>query len=337
MRATYVGFATGLMLIATQEAFAYICYTENNGITVQPNDLTVPRDLPVGSVIAEVATGVVSTFRCKNTEPRILTQQVGIRAVGTHVADFDGKRIYKTNVEGIGYAVGIKSAPDSGWGPCANITHWIDGSNPETPNQYIYCTANGGPFSALPRQGQALIRFYKTAESTGAGSVPIMQAGGFILRNQDFWPYEFPIYIGTFKVGAMSCTVKNTLIPVKLGDVPVSEFKGPGTSPPSRTQAFSIPLNCAKGTSINVQLDGAAHDATQGMLKVNEGPTAATGVAIQLLYDDKPVQLAKRFLWQVTDAEGNYSIPLKARYVQIAGSVRAGVANGSATFTLTYR
>ncbi|MBU9579741.1 type 1 fimbrial protein [Ralstonia mannitolilytica] len=338
MRATYVGFATGLMLIPAQGAFAYTCETVTSSTTVQPKDLTIQRGLPVGSVIAEVASDLVSTFKCSNTEPRLPWQEVGIKAYGTYVADFDGKRIYKTNVEGIGYAVGITAGSDDKWEKCANLMRWVNGSETDNPNHYMYCSVNG-MFSALPRQGKALIRFYKTAQSISAGWVSGRQVGSFILRNnKTLWHTpESTINIGSFKVDVMSCTVSNTLIPVKLGDVPISAFKGPGTSPPSRTKAFSIPLNCAKGTSINLQLDGAAHDAAQGMLKLDAGSTSATGVAIQLLYDDKPIELAKRFKWQVADADGDYAIPLKARYVQTANSVTTGIANGSATFTLTYQ
>ena len=51
MRATYVGFATGLMLIPAQGAFAYTCETVTSSTTVQPKDLTIQRDLPVGCLL----------------------------------------------------------------------------------------------------------------------------------------------------------------------------------------------------------------------------------------------------------------------------------------------
>ena len=337
MRIGYRSFLAALMCLAGGSALAYTCETVTSSTTIQPKDLAIQRDIPVGSVIAEVASDIVSTFKCSNTEPKLPWQEVGIKAYGTYVADFDGKRVYKTNVDGIGYAVGI-STPGGTWDACANQTRWVTGLNTDNPDHYIYCAVNG-MFSALPRQGKALVRFYKTAQSISAGSVSGKQVGSFILRNnKTSWHRpESTINIGTFKVDVMSCTVSRKLIPVKLGDVPVGAFKGLGTSPPSRTQAFSIPLNCAKGTSINVQLDGEAHDAAQGMLKLDAGATSATGVAIQLLYDDKPLQLAKLFKWQVADADGDYAIPLKARYVQTENSVAPGIANGSATFTLTYQ
>ena len=338
MRIGYRSFLTALMCLAAGSALAYTCETVTSSTTIQPKDLAIQRDIPVGSVIAEVASDIVSTFKCSNTEPKLPWQEVGIKAYGTYVADFDGKRVYKTNVDGIGYAVGITAGSADTWEACANQTRWVTGSNTDNPDHYVYCAVNG-MFSALPRQGKALVRFYKTAQSISAGSVSGKQVGSFILRNNktSWHTPESTINIGTFKVDVMSCTVSRKLIPVKLGDVPVSAFKGLGTSPPSRTQAFSIPLNCAKGTSINVQLDGEAHDAAQGMLKLDAGATSATGVAIQLLYDDKPLELAKLFKWQVADADGDYAIPLKARYVQTENSVAPGVANGSATFTLTYQ
>ena len=333
----YRSFLIALMCLAGGSALAYTCETVTSSTTIQPKDFAIQRDLPVGSVIGEVASDIVSTFKCSNTEPKLPWQEVGIKAYGTYVADFDGKRVYKTNVDGIGYAVGI-STPGGTWDACANVTRWVTGSNTDNPNHYVYCAVNG-MFSALPRQGKALVRFYKTAATIGAGSVSGKQVGSFILRNNktSWHTPESAINIGAFKVDVMSCTVSSKLIPVKLGDVPISAFKGPGTSPPGRTQAFNIPLNCSKGTSINLRLDGTAHDAAQGMLKLDAAATSATGVAIQLLYDDKPLELAKLFKWQVADTDGDYAIPLKARYVQTDNSIVPGVANGSATFTLTYQ
>lgn len=195
-------------------------------------------------------------------------------------------------------------------------------------------------FGIQPMQSKALVNFYKTAKTVGSGTVSARHVGSFILRNNlESWHRpESVISIESFTVDALSCTLGSAAIAVKMGEVPVSAFKGPGTSPPDgRTKAFNIPLTCPKGASINLQLDGTAHDAAQGMLKLDADPSNATGVAIQMLYDDKPVTLAKRFKWQTADAEGTYAIPLKARYVQTGNSIAPGVANGSATFTLTYQ
>ncbi|MCT7296582.1 type 1 fimbrial protein [Ralstonia sp. CHL-2022] len=323
------------MLTAAKGAFAYTCETVTTNTTIQPKTISVQRDLPVGSVIGRVESDVVSTFKCSNESPQLTYQEVGFKGYGTYAGDFDGKRVWKTNIEGIGYAVGhIATSGECG----AGIERWVDGTNTENPNHRVYCFMKGGMFSTQPMKAKAVIEFYKTASTTGAGNISAKTIGAFILRNnQTAWMAESSFSIGSVQVDNLSCTLGSAAINVPMGEVPLSAFKGPGTSPDGRTKAFNIPLTCSKGASINLKLEGTAHDAAQGMLTLSADSASAKGVAIQLLYGDKPVELAKSFKWQTTEAEGTYSIPLKARYVQTDKSVTTGVANGSATFTLTYQ
>jgi type 1 fimbria pilin len=322
------------MFIGAKSAFAYSCQTVTSDTLLQPKAIAVQRDLPVGSVIAEVVSDVKSTFKCTNSSPYLTYQEVGIKAYGTYVADFDGARVYSTNVSGIGYAVAAIPV-----GQCAGKTYFVDGTDTGNVNHVVYCKVNG-MFGIQPMTAKAVVRFYKTAATTGTGSITAKQVGSFILKNDQttwFRP-ESTISISSFDVSALSCTLGSAAMNVKMGDVPVGAFKGVGTSPDSsRTKAFDIPLTCSKGASINLKLDGTAYDATKGMLKLDQGTNPAKGVAIQLLYDDKPVELAKSFKWQTASADGTYAIPLKARYVQTDNSITPGAANGSATFTLTYQ
>lgn len=334
MRAWSARLAAGLMLTAAKGALAYTCTTVTTSTTIQPQTLAVQRDLPVGGLIAQVVSDVVTSFKCSNEAPALTYQEVGIKGYGTYAGDFDGKRVWKTDIDGIGYAIGVGIVNGCG----AGLERWVNGTNVDNPNHRLYCAVNG-IFSTQPMQHKALINFYKTASSTGTGTVSGKLMGAFILRNnQSTWQTEAQFSIGSVAVEKLSCTLGSAAINVPMGNVPVSAFKGPGTAQPSfRDRAFSIPLTCPKGASINLKLDGTAYDASQGMLKLDSDASSATGVAIQVLYDDKPVELAKNFKWQTTDAEGTYSIPLKARYVQTDNSVTPGVANGSATFTLTYQ
>ncbi|WP_193099574.1 fimbrial protein [Burkholderia sp. Z1] len=335
MHTWYTRLATGLLLIAAKGAFAFTCTTVTKNTTIQPKSMVIQRDLPVGSLIARVESDVVDTFTCSNTEPKLTHQEMGVKGFGTYAGTFDGKRVWKTNIDGIGYAIGILPVSQ-----CDGNEHWVDGNNPQNADHIVVCNVNG-MFDVRPMRAKALISFYKTDSTTGTGSVSAEWVGSFILKNgqspTDWFKPESKISIASFDVEALSCTVSNKLIPVDLGEVPIGAFKGPDTSPSAGTKAFSIPINCAKDTSVNLQLDGAAYDAARGMLKLDAGASSASGVAIQLLYDDRPVELAKRFKWQTIHSDGDYAISLKARYVQTDRNVKPGVANGSATFTLTYQ
>lgn len=336
MRVWCARLAAGLMLIAAKSALAFTCETVTSNTLISPRPIVVQRDLPVGSLIARMESDIVTTFNCTNEAPNLTYQQTGFRGYGEYAGNnFNGKRVWNTNIEGIGYAIG--NVPLTG---CAGTERWIDGVTgaADSPDHRVYCNSNG-MFVVQPMQAKAVIEFYKTAPSTGTGQIGARRIGAFLLKNDlTTWMKESSISIGAIQVDNLSCTLGSAAINVPMGEVPVSAFTGPGTSPPDgRTKRFNIPLTCSKGASINLQLDGTAHDATQGMLKLSDEAASATGVAIQMLYDDKPVELAKRFKWQTTEAEGTYSIPLKARYVQTDNSIVPGVANGSATFTLTYQ
>ncbi|WP_296224463.1 fimbrial protein [Ralstonia sp. UBA689] len=326
--------AAALILMMAKGAFAYTCNVVNANTLVQPKAVIVQRDMPVNSLLAQVVSGATNAFRCSNDSPRLTYQEIGIKAFGTYVGDIDGKRVYKTNVEGIGYAVGIQAV-----GLCDGRQIWVDGADKGNVNHRVLCGV-GGMFPVQPMTAKALINFYKTAEITGTGSVSMPgKIGSFILRNErTTWQSpESNISLGAFNVSATSCTVRKATMTVDMGPVTIGAFNGPGTSPSNKTKAFSIPLTCSKGASVNLQLDGAVHDPAQGMLKLDAGGSSASGVAIQLLHDDQPVELAKRFKWRTAEGDGNYEIPLKARYVQVDNDITAGVANGSATFTLTYQ
>ena len=335
MRVWTASLAAGLTLIAAKGACAYTCQTVTSDIIIQPKALAVQRDLPVGSLISEVVSDVVTTFHCSNEAPALKFQQAGIKGYGEYAGNFNGKRVWKTNIEGIGYAVGI--TPMNG---CATgATFYVTGGNPDNIDQNLYCS-NNGILPSQPMKAKAVIKFFKTARNTGVGSVDAKQVGSFILENnRSTWVSPEPkISIASFSVSTLSCTLGSTAINVKMGDVPVGAFKGVGTWPDSaRTKAFDIPLTCSQGASINLKLDGTVYDATKGMLKLDEATNPAKGVAIQLLYDDQPVELAKSFKWQTASEDGTYAIPLKARYVQTDSSITPGAANGSATFTLTYQ
>jgi hypothetical protein len=65
--------------------------------------------------------------------------------------------------------------------------------------------------------------------------------------------------------------------------------------------------------------------------------TTASGVGVQVMYNNAPLALNSRIAVATTAADGTYAIPLKARYYQMQPAVTPGTANANATFTLTYQ
>lgn len=325
-------------LLLSEAAHAYSCKTLTASTTMSPPNLVIQRDLPVGSEIGQqVASGSVNAFTCSNSpSPSVNYQQFGVKSYGTYVTTINNRRVFSTNIAGIGYAVGAMSTSacngHSGW---VNGTSTVDGNQ----NNRILCMANG-LFATQPISEKALITFYKIAQATGSGTVTGRQVSSFILNNnQSSWTTpESQILINSFNVTTLACSLGNTAISVNMGTVEKRAFGGIGTWPgDNNTKNLTIPLTCNAGTRVNIQLDGNVKNAAQGVLNLNSATNSATGVGVQLLYNNSPVQFNKAFLVGTAASEGNFNIPLQARYYQTANNITVGPANSTATFTMTYQ
>ncbi|SCC67455.1 fimbrial protein [Kosakonia oryziphila] len=327
----------GLLALAATDARAYQCTRVTASTVLTPPPVTVQRDLPVGALIgSEVVSGVVQTYNCTNSPGGPLTyQEFGVKGEGTYVTTINGRRVYSTNIAGIGYAVGATSVNNCG------STGYVDGTQTGdgNVNNRLLCRVNG-ILRNQPLEAQARIQFYKTAQTTGTGRVSARQVGSFILRyNQQSWSQLVStISIAAFNVSRIACTVGNTAISVPMGAVEKRAFSGPGTWPgDASTRSFTIPLNCNAGTRVSLRIDGSAQNATRGVLNLAGGAGSASGVGIQLLYNNAPLPLQTVISTGSAASAGAYNVPLQARYYQTGSDITPGVANASATFTLVYQ
>lgn len=329
--------SAALLAMTAPNVQAYTCSTSTESTTLTPQSVTIDRNLPVGSLIgSQLLSGTVQAFKCSNEIPMGLYQEFGIKGYGTYATTINGRRVYRTNIPGLGYSLGITDLTP----PCANLTAFIDGLSTIDGNvdNRAICSKAGFPMSSL--NAQVRLDFYKTAQVMGVGTVRARQVGAFILRtDQRKWIYpESAINIAAFNVISNACTVTNTAISVPMGTVEKRAFGGTGTWPgDANTRSFSIPLNCNAGTKVSIQIDGNAHNAAQGVLNLNGSNGSALGVGIQLVYSNAPLPLAIPLALGTAATDGAYNIPLQARYYQTGSNITPGLANASATFTMLYQ
>ncbi|HGB1821523.1 TPA: fimbrial protein [Salmonella enterica subsp. enterica serovar Bahrenfeld] len=139
----------------------------------------------------------------------------------------------------------------------------------------------------------------------------------------------------------VGCTVTTPTVAVPLGQRKKSDFTGPGSTTP--WQDFSVTLNCNKNARINVRIDATPDSLAgpQGVMRLDKEPgdMAATGIGIQIGYrpDGSLVQFGEEKYYRTSQSGGNENVELRARYYQTTQNVTAGKANGTATFTLTYK
>lgn len=140
-----------------------------------------------------------------------------------------------------------------------------------------------------------------------------------------------------------SCTVDtgSRNISVPLGNVALSRFGGIGTTAGDRP--FKIQLNCQPGQNaqnlVYLRMDATQDPATgaPGVLKITGGTDIAGGVGIQVVDKDAaPVAFGEDVLVGPSK-DGAYVLPYTARYYQSGSTVTAGRADGTATFTLSYK
>lgn len=104
---------------------------------------------------------------------------------------------------------------------------------------------------------------------------------------------------------------------------------------------FSIPLSCDRGTKVKLTLTAGSagiYDNVNGLLNLTNPTSADTaqGVKIQILSNDAPVTYEKPLDMGTQTGQGTFNIPLQARYYRIADSLKAGTANSSIIYTITY-
>ncbi|MGY6028798.1 hypothetical protein ACUY4Q_001740 [Phytobacter sp. AG2a] len=82
-------------------------------------------------------------------------------------------------------------------------------------------------------------------------------------------------------------------------------------------------------------------DAANGIMKIDDGTSGATGVGIQLSSSESTSGLIDLTtgITQILPKDGtrNITVPLYARYIQTENSVTAGKANGRLEYVITYQ
>jgi type 1 fimbria pilin len=151
-----------------------------------------------------------------------------------------------------------------------------------------------------------------------------------------------------------SVSASSASLDVPLGNVPRTTFTGLGSV--SKEKPFNLVLECSGGDAgesrgINITLTDPASSGgnTSTTLPLTPGSTAS-GVGIQVLRDNgtlvsygpdsaavgNPNQWRAGTVMGAISGTETFTIPLKARYVQTAPDVTAGIADGLATFTMSY-
>lgn len=282
-----------------------------------------PRDAVIGKVFFTKIFHIDADFpnvswRCDNAS---LGKPVHARLLaGGAVPGMPN--VYQSGIPGIGIKFSRKT--DVG-----GITNWTYFSYDWAINNYDY------NFDTW----QFKIELVKIADGVSSGTSNLIHLADYTadgLKLYDWW-------LNPFQINAPSCTVTTPSVTANLPDVSTQAFPAIGST--FGNANFKLSLQCSVGASLYVTLTDNTNASNQSdILSLTPGSGAA-GVGFQILYKGNPVKYGPdsaaignlNQFYVGESPEGTYDIPLSTRYIRTERIVSPGIAQGRATFTMSYQ
>lgn len=332
-----------LMLFVNFSAVAGVtsCTWPSMTITMPTVNVVVQKNAVIGQKIGSIVTGSSSNVVCTYSGTQSF-QRLLIRTSLIDSGVKDGEiKIWKTNVPGIGVAIGFKGVTNDSY-----AESWDDfiGQSGHSASGSYWVTSLGNSlttFSWLNVTPE--YQLYKIADSADSGVL----SGTFasFSANTEDMPNDgsgIPspnINFGNSTVTVLKCDINSPALFIDMGDVPVSDFKN-GVGSVSRTsETKNIDMDCDKDANVKMLLEGTLDENanTPSVLKLNSvGEGNAEGIGVQIIYNGSPIDVGK-VIQIVTSKGGGESITLSARYIQTTSAIKAGKGNAIATLNIIYQ
>ncbi|MEB6377628.1 type 1 fimbrial protein [Leclercia adecarboxylata] len=231
--------------------------------------------------------------------------------------------IYPTNLNGLGVRISLRAVSGYGGFP-ARMTTVPFTARVHTPAGQSDNAFRMGMF-------QVKVELLKTASAVASGDLdyranPFLFAGNTAVASIEIQ--------GKIKVGACTLSASSPTT-VQLPPTNLNKFERVGDT--AGDMPFALQLDCNSAVGVKLRLEGneSTFIKDKGVLKNDASHDRAQGIGVQLLYQNAPVIFNKEMDMGMA-TEGQYAIPLRARYYQTQRRVTAGQVNAVATYTLTY-
>lgn len=300
----------------------------------------VSRSAPILTEIATIPLGSINAWTWWNLSSGGV--RPGIYLPGSFNASsprVNGAYVRELNSSGIGYTLhGTISGSCSG-------SAYVDGQQNIDGNysNRLICSSNAtsGRYSATLE-----MKLYKLRNNVKTQTIPASWVAMLIIYHNGFITSDYvgkvepKINLSSLNIISSGCDVVNNNINVPLGAVPKSSFNGVGSVSAESIKNFNIDLSCDPVSPIKIRFDGVADDqqtaGTIGLSNPTDSNTAK-GYGIQVKYNNQPIKLGQLItISEKNSSAENYSIPLKAGYIQTSETTSAGKANGTLQFTMQY-
>ncbi|QQN35999.1 fimbrial protein [Rahnella aceris] len=298
-----------LLICGVHNAMALgVCnYPSTFGKVTVDRQITAMQSQPVGSVLATNTYNQLNLLANSCTGDYMLDNIPNLSAFPSSLTN---NSIYNSGVTGVGIRVTINYQQ-------VNPVHVVQTKTGDGTTPFYVSNVK--------------VEFVKTGEIV-PGKVTTGNLASVVMMDSAGKKDVFKVNIGTVVIKQASCEITgSSAIPVPMGDAKKEDFSGKNSTLPPVD--IKIPLQCYADTTVNISFD-AQSSLGNGIIDLTKG--GAEGVGIQLKLNSKLVEFDKKTFVTKTTQEGAFDIPLTAAYIQTADTIKPGVANAVANFTVTY-
>ncbi len=305
-------------------AHASGCSTPNIPYEASMAEIRVSSTLPPGSIIPGTEQNIQVHGACdvdRAGQPIIACYY----GTGQEYPGYPG--VYETGVDGIGITL-------------------INDQGQRIKGGGILCDTRNTPLGYISGDGSNSFNFgvtlalVKTADQVTSGTLQQAQTvfGIGIYGEEGIGSPNQIAYAGNVNFSTVTCSLSPQNFAITLGDFPVSDFNGPGSTTPERR--FEIGITCNDTVQPELMVSSADGYETDhpGVIKLTQENGVASGVGIELTVDGMLANF-DQYVNTASEAFSNETlrVPLTACYYQTGATVEPGSANGVATITLAYK
>lgn len=311
-----------LLLLTSTPSFASCAFQIELGGTEQimnvnlPKTITLPRNTAIGTTLFESSAYSfgATNFKCPTDVPYGVENNVGSTTIGSD--------LFPIGNTGLSWQF-IRYMP-------ARVAAKALGSTTLSYNSLGWQISTS----------TAAIRIITTGAIASDTTIPAGDIGSLMADSLKLATFRL---VNATQLASSSCETPN--INVKMGQHRLEDIPNDG-SPSKKAIYFSIRLNnCPAGINnvsytLTPTSSAPSQNDLQGVINLNQNSTAK-GIGLQITDGNLlPIVLNQAMTFNdYSNKGGSFTIPLNARYLQIAkgSSVIPGTANSEITFTMSYQ